>query len=718
MPRRHPIRVLTAAVALAVASGAAQGQADLSNEDLLRDFIHFVKINRDDVAQVYGRTLISRGLVGTDLVDLVIETGELSRFEEAVAQAQRTPELSEVGALLYREFEQGKLQRARSPEEIAEAIDMLRAGTARGRLLARERLAAAGEYAMPQLFEALMGGEPRLQAEVQRLMIDMGRQAVVPLVTALPDLPPQAQERIATILGLIPSRASIAGLVELRDSTSTENVRLSADRALERLAGGEAQGSASIWYLRLGEDYYTERRDLTSFPGEAIQLLWNYDPGIGLVMTAIDTSVFHEAMAMRAAEDALRLDPRGAEALALWVASNYSREIDGPEGYSNPAYSDDRREAEYFGIAAGTETAQRVLARGIDDRDTPLIRRAIAAIERTAGGARLWSGPSSSGQSRRPLLEALVYPDRRVRYESALALGAAQPRESFEGAERVVPTLASAVRDADDRYAAVLADDAEQYQAIRAILSSQGYTVLPRANRLGNLADALADIPGLDLAVSILPEGSTRQVVREMRANPSLSATPVLALMPSADYTALRREFERDRTIMLRPSAITDDQLRGSVDELIEQAAGGPITAEEARAYTRRALRVLRDLAVSESAVLPVGDAVLPLIAVLGEFTGQSRMDVAEVLSRIDQQRAQVALMDAVLGADGAERLSLMNLVGASAKRFGSMLTDRQVKQVIALAESNDQTLATAAAALLGSLGLPNDRVVPLILGE
>lgn len=703
---------------LGLSAHSASAQADLSNEDLLRDFIHFVKINRNDVADLYGRELITRGLTGAGLVDLVAETGELARFEDAVAQAQRTPALADVGAQLYREYEQGKLQRARSPEEIAEAIEMLSAGTARGRLIARERLVAAGEYAMPQLFDALLAGEPRMQAEIQRLMIDMGRQAVVPLVTALPELPEAAQERLATILGLISSRASIPALVELRASTDSENVREAADRALGRLADGGAVGSASVWYLRLGEEYYTERRDLTSFPGEAVQLLWSYDPGIGLVMTAIDTSVFHEAMAMRAAEDSLRLNANGPEALALWIASNYSREIDSPDGYSNPAYSADRRDAEYYGIAAGTGIAQRVLARGLDNRDTPLIRRAIAAIERTAGGSSLWSGPASAGVSRRPLLEALGYPDRRVRYEAALALGAAQPRETFEGAERVVPILASAVRDADERYAAVLADDAEQYQALRALLTGEGYRVLPQAGRLSDLADALADIPGLDVAVTAQSQARAREAVIQMRANPALSATPVLALLPGGDYTALRRQYERDQTVMLRPNAVTDDQFRASVTQLIDEAAGGPITSDEARVYTRRALSVLRDLAVSESSVLPVGDAVLPLIAVLNEFTGQTRMDVAEVLARIDQQRAQVALMDAALNAESLERLVLMNKVADSAKRFGAMLTDRQVQQIVRMTESDDDTLATASAALFGALGLPNTRVVPLVLSE
>ena len=57
-------------------------------------------------------------------------------------------------------------------------IELLTGGL-RARTLARERLVSAGEYAMSQLLEAfLAGGDPALQAQVQRVMVDLGRQAI------------------------------------------------------------------------------------------------------------------------------------------------------------------------------------------------------------------------------------------------------------------------------------------------------------------------------------------------------------------------------------------------------------------------------------------------------------------------------------------------------------------------------------------------------------
>jgi len=51
-----------------------------------------------------------------------------------------------------------------------------------------------------------------------------------------------------------------------------------------------------------------------------------------------------------------------------------------------------------------------------------------------------------------------------------------------------------------------------------------------------------------------------------------------------------------------------------------------------------------------------------------------------------------------------------------SAKRFGNMLDDRQVKRLLALANAGTDAEATAVAAAIGALSLSNESLVPLIL--
>lgn len=682
--------------------------------ELLRDFNHFIRINRADVAAGYGQQLLTSNITPTQFVDLVESVEGEERFLNSIGRAMQMPELEGTAAALVRMYERGRMERVRDPQEITRNIQLLK-GVQRARILGRERLAAAGEYAMPQLLAALIQRQDvDLQASAQSLLVSMGPQAIIPLSTALPHLDPASQELVADVLGLIRYPTALPFLMDLRMTTKSANVRTSADRAMDRIGVASSFDVAEL-YRQLGEDYYARKAELISFPGEEHQLLWSYNHSTGLNMTAIRTEVYTEAMAMRMAERSLQVRPQNNDdAISLWLASNFSREIRTPQGYENPAYGSDRRDAMYFAVAAGASHSQSVLARALDNRDTPLARKAIAAIEQTAGGMGLWSGDAD----RRALLEALRYPNRRVQFEAALALGRAQPAEAFAGSERVVPLLASAIRDAGSQYAVVISPNRELADWTRVALERVGYRVLPVGASLGDLIEPIAEAPGIDLIVSHLSPEATVAMVTDVRQTPKLAATPILAVTAPQGAIDLSRRFERDATVEVRPMGLNEQQLVRASEELVLMAAGGRISDEEASRYASRSLAVLRDLAVARNPVLDVGDAVLPLIAALGESRGEQRMQVAEVLSRINQKRAQVALMDAALAASGQEQVALIGKVADSAKRFGNLLDARHVARAMELASTGGQQEATAAAALVGSLNLPNNNLVPLILGS
>lgn len=700
----------------ATAPGGMPAQPPYTRQDadMLRDFIHFVRINRTDVAAGLGRQLLARGLSAQTFVDLVDQSGELARFQETLGRAMRSPELEPLAAAMLRLYERGKLERVRDPNEIARNIVLLK-GVLRARHEGRERLVAAGEYATPQLLAALLQRQdPELHAAAQSVLINLGQHAVIPLSVALPALDESGQVLVADVLGLIGYRASAPFLYDVLMRTPSPHVRAACERALGRLGGATLTPDPAALYLQLAEDYYAQKLELTSFPGEEYQLLWTYLPGSGLHMTAIRTEVYHEAMAMRLAERSLALRPRGNDqALALWLAANFKREIETPAGYENPAYGKDRREAMYYALAAGAAPMQAVLARALDTTNTPLARRAIAAIAQTAGEVSL-RGPEDA---RRPLLEALMYPDRRVQYEAALALAKAQPTSGFRGSERVVPILASVIRDAGTRHAIVVATDREVGDGIRRALTRAGYTVFPVAAQLSDAAADIAQAPAIDLIVSNLSAERTLALVGEVRSHARLAATPLLLMTDALDAPALARRYERDPMVAVRPSGLTDAHLTAAAADLVERATGGPITPDEASQYAARALAALRDLAIAGNTALDVSDATLPLIAALNETTGQTRMDVAEVLARIGQKRAQVALGDAALNAAGPERAALLARVGDSARRFGNLLEPRQVERLVALARSaSDPEERLAAAALVGTLQLPDIGLVPMIL--
>jgi len=675
----------------------------------MRDFIFYVNVHQADAAAGTALEILGQGLTPRELLEIVEESGIQDELDEALAKALRRSEIEPVAAKIVTMLSDGRLQRARDPNEIERNIDGLTGGL-RERLYARERLKAAGEYAMPQLIDAMLQRtDVQLRTQVQRLLNESGRAPVIPLSVSLMDIDPAGQEQLVNVLGQLGYAAAAPYISELRDKTLSDPVRRACDRALDNLG---VRGSTADLYRQLAEGYYNERDELTSFPGEDFQLLWNYDPAIGLIPTAIDTRVYHEARTMRLAERAMELGSQGPSALSLWVAANFSREIDETDGYDNPAYPPSMREAMYYAVASGPVVSENVLGRALEDRDTRLARRAVEAIERTAGPGLIWD--RQSGQS--PLITALNYPSRRVQYDAALAIASSQPRSNFQGSERVVPILSSSIRFAGTNYALVIAEGDEQYRSTRRVLETMGYEVLPFGSQVSELAQAIAEVPGVDLIVTQAGRAKTEPLIGAIRSSAKLSAAPILTLVATDELPRLRRVHGSDESIMVRSFGIDEASLTAAVKDLVDVAAGGVIEADEAREFAMRALAALRDLAVAENDVLDVGDATVSLVAAMNETTGPVRVEVAEVLSRIGRTSAQTTLAEASLAASGSERIELLYKLAGSARRYGNMLSNPLTEQLVQLSATGDDQEATAAATVIGALGVSESDLVRLIL--
>ncbi|MGD9790656.1 MAG: hypothetical protein AB7Q00_12335 [Phycisphaerales bacterium] len=696
---------------------SASSSSRPTNKALLSDFLHFVLIDNDAAAGAYGQELLDRKLSNVEMVTLVESLGDVQRFDNTVARAMRNPKLASVAGDIQKSYDKGQLERARDPEQVAKNIEAL-TGSLRGKLRAIDRLKYAGEYAMPQLLGALLdANKPERQFEVRKVISEMGRQAVIPLSTALLGLRPEHQETVADVLGTVPHRHSIPFLSDVAANSTNSRVADACRRAITKL-GGDSGLSAGDLYVQLADLYYDERPEVTSFPGEDDQLLWTYDPRAGLLMTAIKSPVFHEAMTMRLAEHALDQNHDSQSAVALWVGANLRREIQSPEGYDNPAYATTgdkaRRDAMYYAVAAGPRIDQVVLSRAMAARNAPLARRSIDALAKTSGASAMTTGEGL------PLAQAVAFPNRRVQFEAALAIAGTQPTQTFPGVERVVPTLASAIRETVQPIAAVLAPDAETQQSLRKMLADAGYRVIAPGSTVNDLAAGLAEVPTVDVIV-IHDELANRtpDLLGNIRADVKLVATPVLALSSNQGYIELNRRYSSDPLVQSRPLSIAPSNFAASLTQLMETASGGPITADEAKAYSARSVTALRDLAISGNTTLNIADATTTLIGVLtdDEVSSTTRVNVAEILSRVNVDRAQRALMDAALKASGDERVALLTQTAESARRFGNMLESRHVRQAIELSNAQGDE-GTAAAALMGALNVPNTDLVPLILNK
>lgn len=697
-------------------SQPAKAQADDDLSRWIRDWMHYVIIDQREAAESVGQNIVARleTMTPEQWVAVVDDLREKDKFEDAIARAKKRGGAQEAQAgRMDSVYNTGKTAIARSPAQVTSSIKGL-TQEVRHRLLAHQRLEAAGEYAMPQLLEAyLQRGDLVLRNEAFRVMVKMGRHTQQPLMAALPELDEASQTLVVEVLGNVGYRTCLPTLIELRETSQDQLVQEACQRAIVKITNGQPQGSAAVEYRLLADSYYREKAELTSFPNDEHQIVWTYNRGIGLLMTPVRTEVYHEAMTMKMAEKSLSLSRAGnSDALTLWISANFRREVETPAGYANPLYSASRRDPMYWAVAAGPDVARDVLNRAIADSDTPIVRRALSALDQT-GGRTLTEGAGASA-----LGAALRYPNRRVRYDAALTVAHAMPTGRFPGAELVTELLASATNDAGTQYALILASDREVARGHRTVLEALGFKVLPEAASLSDVLTEINDSPSVDLLVTSLSSDATVSTIEDARRSSKLSATPIVALAERVDLTNLSNRYSTDIHIEVRSRQITAGQLGNTVIALVERASGGPLGGDEARNYADRALSALQDIAVSRSDVFRISDAGSALLQTLGGSNPDFRTRAGEILSWINDKSVQVALFDSALNSPGAERFALMRSVADSARRFGNLLEPRQIRQLTEMARDGQGEEATAAAALMGSLNLPNEDLVPLILEQ
>lgn len=710
-------------VPAAVGQGLANSSSSLSissndprptDAQLLEDFIHYVLIGRVDLADSSARALLDSGISDQDLYRLVDELELREKLDDQLIRAQRIDALAGVAAELENRIISGRLSLSRDPSEIERSINNLVA-SARARMMARDALVEAGEYAVPQMLEIITGTASRaMKVEARSMLIRIRRHSVTPLSVALPLLEPVAQERVCGILGEIGYRHARPALFALANDQAAETkVREAAEHAYLRLRGDNNNTSteASLW-LGMAEAYWQEQESLIAWPNEQTNNVWSYRAGVGLIATSVPTEIYCEVMAMSATEHALAAQADNPDALSLWVAANFRR-LDELGGRNDPTYTLDRRPPLYYAVAAGPSISQMVLARANRDINSQLARHAIQSLAGTAGGSNLWL----SGAAPTPLIESLEFPERRVRFDAALALGAALPDQPFAGADRVVPVLASVIQTGGRRFAAVVADSDEDQRTLAAKLRAMGYSVLPPRDNYDSLRGDLAQVVGVDLTIVKQAGMRVGDTVRALQSNPRLAATPVLLIVDSADETATRLAYEGDRRIGVIRSSATDDQMTNVIDEVTRLTMGPLMSPQEARDYTAAALKVLRDIAVKNSAAFDLTAAQGALIEALDRFSGEMRMTAAESLSWMGTAPAQQTLIDAGLReVEPLIQVLLLEFASDSARRFGSLANDRAISRLTIMLRDARGPVATAIAQLHGALNLPVANMVPMVL--
>ena len=700
---------------------APAGPPAVSQEtaQLWADYIHTVKIARYDLAGGYARLLLNA--VDDAQLLQIVESGPYTeeQWRSAFDRAMKDETLREVTEDLARRIQAARVTLARDHDRIAKDIELL-AGTLCERQNAIERLRAAGQFAAPQMLQVLLDpAKTKLHPHVESAMIQIGRPLVYPLSVALVELEPVQAGTVTRILGQIGYPFALPYIHEVLERPATDPatqriLQVAHDRLAQNAKLPQGVTAAEL-YLTLGRNYYDagsigaqpQGYDLETKRG----IVWRYPRGGPLLAVEVPTSIFSDAMAMRTAQRALALDPRMDPALSIWLGANLRRE--------NRLLPDEKdplgppRDGMFYAAIAGPLRLHDVLDRALNDNDAALALDAIAGLRGTAGTETLINRRGAV----QPLLRALTYPDRNVRFNAAFVMTQTRPVDSFPGSDSVVFTLAEAVRQSDLRQALAIADDQSKLNALISTLEGQGYTVLS-GRSLQDLTLTLAAGAPADVVVADLRPAELDALHDQMRQDYRLASAPLVALVTEEERQSAALRFREDRHVHLTGSEGQAASLPTAIEQAITTTAGQPIDAKEAAGYASTALMLLREVSLANSPVYHVAEAEPALIDALSDPRNEIVEQAGRVLELVNSQAAQLAIAQAALDQRRPTnvRIALLDSLAESARHFGNKLGEIQVDQVLALVKSAKGEEALAAARAHGALTLPTSNAVELIV--
>lgn len=687
---------LALSLCLTAPQSLAQENADAKNWQM---FAHFVNVARPEQAQPFGKRLLE--LSNEDFL-AAVESNRIWSWEK-VGKIGVDETLKPTWQAIQDKYQKALTERSRDVDQIKADIQALGKGRT-AEYLAIQRLKNTGQFAAPYYLEVLQDAtQSRLHPRVVNAMVEVGAELTYPLAVALPYLDPSTQVKICGVVGEIGYPEALPYLKLTLQNEPNVRVAAAANAAFAKIAdtsGYDATGSAADIFVRIGQAKYTAgTRGLEILGmdlGNKQGIIWRYQPSSGLFKIAVDQKVYADSLAMQNAASALKLNPEMAQAVTLHLTANLRRE-NTLAGAKDPGYTLPNP-ATFYLLLAGASQQKTVLTIGLTERNTGLALDAIEAMAKTVGDNVLLG----SDDAKTPVLDALFFADRRVRFTSAITLASAAPAEAFAGSASVVPVLGQAIRQTDELNAIVVgANHATNASAMESIdyKAVQGPDVSLAAT------SASASMPGVDLIVYSGDLAGFEAMYAAAQADGMLRVIPILALVNDGVASAIKLSYPN--VITAAPLANNDEDELNRLERLstqtIQAYGGDPIGGDEAEGYAVTAVDLLKTIAGHES-IYNASDVEPILIEALDDNRAKVATGSGEVLELMDSATAQQGLADAALTRVGDVQVALLDALAESAKSFGNKLSRATIDKLIALVDSAKGETALAAARALGAL--------------
>lgn len=432
-------------------------------EDNWNDFLHYTVLGRYDIASGFAQKVIDSN--PDPLALLKLSEDNPKGYAILVKVHANNPQLAPLAAKILEIIEQGRYQRRTASEIIVDEIKRL-SSTVRGKYTAIERLRNSGEYAIPFMLSA-MADESRKDEfpNIASALSEIGRPAVRPLAAALEMENTAIKAEIVRALGKIGYAEALGYLKYIVENDKSQQLRELAADSIKQIDAASADKKAAELFFQTANAYYYKADSLMPVTEGNTANIWFWNKqSNGLVREAVSKTNFTELMAMRSCEWALRADKDFGQAISLWLACAFRIDSTGiayPE-YFGAGHAD----AMTYAVTAGPEYLHEALERAIKDGDTVVVFGTVEALARNAGEKSLMFRYKTS----QPLIQALSYNDKAVRYTAAIAMGLAEPTEKFPESEYVIKNLAAAITDTAGENWSAQQNDSYALRAAQALL--------------------------------------------------------------------------------------------------------------------------------------------------------------------------------------------------------------------------------------------------------
>ena len=716
------------ALSLSLGSAGAFGQEAVTPEprqedvNLWQTFGHFALVAQPEAAAPLGQQLLQ---LDNQQLLAAIEAASENYHPDNIRKWTKNDALRDLWNQLEDKYQAALTERSRSEAQIRADIEKLDDGT-RARWNAIKRLKETGQFAAPYFIEYLQDDSKRsLHPFIVPAMKEIGVPLVYPVSVALPHVKPATQQMLADVLGTIGYPEAMPYLKMIVESDNADaNIKDVCRSAMERIGANAdiaADASAADMFLHTGEKRYRDGTLGNDVEGldlyNEVGIIWTYSTDTDvLIATDVPRAVYADVRAMQNAKSALELDANKADALTLHLASNLRRE-NNLDGQQDKSYTLPNPPAFYL-LLAGADQQKSVLARALKDMDADLALDGIEAMAKTSGDAVLLG----SDNTRKPVLDALFYSDRRVRFTAAITLAQAKPGQAYPGSYSVVPVLGQAVRQSDQRNALVVAGEPDLYNA-----ALEGIDFGSVAAESLDVAStkASAAFPGVDLIVYTGELTGFQDLMAQIKSDGELSVVPVLALVNPNAATAIGLEYPgvvtADPLSFDSDAQLPDaelDRLERLAAQAVSNYSGEPIDADEALGYAEAALVLLEEIAGNQS-IYEARDVMAILIEALDDDRPTVATGAGRVLALIDEQVAQQALAEASMSWSGNVQIALLGSLAESAKNFGNKLDAGTVDRLAQLVTTATGDTALAAARAHGALTeLSTERATGILFSE